>query len=221
MAAAEPSPSLVVAHPGLAALRADALSPARARLVGAMARVSAERGYGAATVADVVRAAGVSRSTFYDEFASKEELFVEALRHGLAVLDARVEAAVREADDWRAKLRAGIRAYLAALEEDPRFARASLVEVHAAGPAALAVRTEALHTFADRYRRSARAARQERPEGREPPEETLLILCAGTEQLIVQRLSAHPTPHLTDLEDVFCDCAESLLLGPIPSPEES
>jgi AcrR family transcriptional regulator len=211
--------SLLTAHPGLAAVRAGTLSPARARLLDAMARVSAERGYLAATVADVVRAAGVSRSTFYEEFASKEELFVEALRHGVEVLDARVEAAVREQPDWRSKLRAGIRAYLSALEEDPRFARASLIEVHVAGPAAMAARTEALHRFAERYRRSARAAREERPEGREPPAETLLILCAGTEQLIVGRLRAQPSPELTDLEDVFCDCAESLLLGPIPTKE--
>lgn len=211
--------SLTSAHPSLAALRAEVLSPARARLLEAMARVSAERGYAAATVADVVRAAGVSRSTFYEEFASKEELFVEAFRHGFEVVDARVEAAVRAEDDWRSQLRAGIRAYLAALEEDPRFARASLIEVHAAGAAALAARTDALHRFTDRYRRAARAALEERPEGREPPPQTLLILCAGTEQLIVQRLRAHPAPTLTDLEDVFCDCAESLLLGPIPTKE--
>ena len=211
--------SLLLAHPDLAAVRAGALSAPRARLLDAMISVSARSGYAAATVADVVRAAGVSRSTFYDEFASKEELFAEALHHGVEVLDARVQAAVRAESPWRSKLRAGIRAYLASLEGDPQFARACLVEVHAAGPAALAVRTRALDHFADRYRRSARAAREERPEGREPPAQTLFILCAGTEQLIVGRLRDEAAPTLTDLEDVFCDCAESLLLGPIPTKE--
>jgi AcrR family transcriptional regulator len=207
---------LLAAHPGL-----NATAVPRARLLAAMSRVSADRGYANATVADVVRAAGVSRSTFYEEFASKEELFVEAVRHGLEVLDARVAAAVRGADDWRAQLRAGIRAYLEALQEDRAFARACLVEIHAAGPAAAAVHAEAVRGFADRYARSGRAARRAGGARRTPPAEALLVLCAGTEQLLVERLRAQADPTFTDLEDVFCDCAESLLLGPADTDERT
>ncbi len=206
---------LVAAHPELAPAPTAA---ARTRLLEAMARVCARRGYAAATVADVVRAAAVSRTTFYEEFASKEALFLEALRHGTEVLDARVEAAVREAGDWRGQLRAGVRAYLAALEEDVAFARTALVEVHAAGPAAAAAHAEATRRFADRYARSGRAARRAGGTARTPPAEALFVLCAGTEQLLVERLRASAAPRLTDLEDVFCDCAEALLLGPAPEP---
>lgn len=213
---------LVAAHPSL-----SAGAPPRARLLAAMARVSAERGYAAATVADVVKAAGVSRSTFYEEFASKEELFLEAFRHGMEVLDARVAAAVRTRQDWRAQLRAGVRAYLTGLQEDPAFARTALVEVHAAGPRAAAAHADAVRRFADRYARSARAARQEvtpvrapgtrvveatRSRGPGPAREALFVLCAGTEQLLVERMRISATPTFTDLEDVFCDCAEALLL---------
>ncbi len=208
---------LVAAHPKLTA---GAHAAPRARLLAAMARVSAERGYSSATVADVVRAAGVSRSTFYDEFASKEELFVEALRHGMEVVDARVAAAVRATDDWRGQLRAGVRAYLEALEEDLAFARACLVEVHAAGPAAAAAHADATRRFADRYARSGRAARNADAQRRTPPAEALFVLCAGTEQLLVERLRSQLQPTFTDLEDVFCDCAESLLLGPTTDPRD-
>src|SRR3954468_5725512 len=88
-------------------------APQRARLLDAMIDVVAEKGYAAATVADAVRAARVSRGTFYALFASKEACFIEAYRRNVEVLEARIEAAVHEQDgDWRARLRAGLRAYL-------------------------------------------------------------------------------------------------------------
>lgn len=213
-------PSLLAEHPSFVAARDAALPPGRARLLDAMARVVAERGYAAATVADVVRAAGVSRSTFYDEFASKEELFLETYRHGVDVVVARVAAAVEQTPGWRAQLRAGIRAYLATLADEPVFARAYLLEVHAAGPAALDARAAALGRFAARYAESFTQARREHPDRREPPPEALLVLCAGTEQLAAERLRAGSPPDLKSLEDVFCDCAESLLHGPADPPDE-
>src|SRR5438067_1954691 len=80
------------------------------------------QGYTAASVTDVVRAAAVSRSTFYELFASKEACFLEAYRTGVEVLDERVGHAVRTAaDDWRAQLRAGIRVYLDMLAADQAF----------------------------------------------------------------------------------------------------
>ena len=54
--------SLITAHPNLEPLLSD--RPQRAKLLDAMVRVVAEKGYEAATVADAVRAARVSRKTF-------------------------------------------------------------------------------------------------------------------------------------------------------------
>src|SRR5213076_3186323 len=102
----------------------DIASSQRARLLAAMATVVAEKGYAATTVADVVSAAGVSRSTFYELFASKEGCFLDAYNEGVEDLLLAVREAVREApDDWRAQLRAGIRAYLARLARTDHFAR--------------------------------------------------------------------------------------------------
>ena len=210
--------SLVSEHPSLAAARDASVPPGRARLLDAMARVVAERGYAAATVADVVRAAGVSRTTFYEQFASKEELFLETYRHGVDVLVTRVATAVADAPDWRSELRAGIRSYLSTLADEPVFARAYLLEVHAAGPAALDARAAALARFAARYRTTFAQAHRERPERRKPPAAALLVLCAGTEQLVAERLRGGGRPNLKGLEDVFCDCAESLLNGPADAP---
>ena len=50
----------------------------RGRLLDAMARVVAEKGYGAASVADVIARAGVSRQTFYVHFRDKLDCFLAA-----------------------------------------------------------------------------------------------------------------------------------------------
>jgi len=202
--------SLVERHPALAPrLGADDTARGqRARLLAAMAGVVADKGYAAATVADVVREAGVSRTTFYELYASKEECFLETYRHGVDVLIEAVRSAVGEAEDWREQLRLGVRAYLRMLEAEPRFARTYLLEIHSAGPAALEVRTEALRRFAKRYAAAGREAVATPPDS-----DALLILCAGTEQLCAERVRAGGSPRLSQLENVFCTCAEAILLG--------
>jgi len=182
----------------------------RARLLAAMSAVVADRGYAATTVADVVSAAGVSRSTFYDLFASKEACFIAAYEHGVGDLLQAVRDAVKDAPrDWRAQLRAGIRAYLDRLARTDHFARVYIDEIHAAGAAALAARANALRRFADRYQASFSQARAADPELREPDPDALLVLCAGTEQLVAERLRAGGD--VRALEDVFCTCAEAVL----------
>src|SRR3954469_17542375 len=117
--------SLVGEHPEVEPLLEQRDGAQRARLLEAMTVVVGEKGYGAATVADAVRAARVSRGTFYALFESKEACFLEAYRHGVDVLDGRIDEAVRATDgDWRAKLRAAVRAYVSELDAEPRFARA-------------------------------------------------------------------------------------------------
>jgi AcrR family transcriptional regulator len=183
----------------------------RARLLSAMTEVVADNGYAAATVADVVRAAGVSRSTFYEQFASKEECFVEAYRRGVDALIDAVRRAVRATDgDWRDQLRAGMRAYLETLAADRRFARTYLLEIHAAGGPALDARAEALRRFAERYHATFEQARAADARLREPDPDALLVLCSGTEQLVAERLRRDEP--IVDLDELFSTCAEAVLL---------
>ncbi len=199
--------SLLAQHPDLQVHLGSDADAQRARLLEAVVQVVAEKGYAAATVADVVRRAGVSRTTFYEKFASKEACFLDAYRAGVDVLIARIRSATRAVEgDWRAELRAGIGAYLRTLQAEPRFARTYSVEIHAAGPAALDARTEALRQFAGRYARTARRA------GASPHPEALYVLTAGTEQLVAERVRQGRT-EFEELEDVFCECAEAVLRG--------
>src|SRR4051794_3179583 len=192
----------------------------RARLVEGMIQAVAEKGYAAATVADAVRAARVSRGTFYAQFASKEECFLEAYKYGIDVMVERIRTAIRaeSADGWQARLRTGLRAYLETLSGEPRFARTHLFEVHMAGPRAGAARDEALRAFADRYRSSFRAALLERPELRMPSDDALFILSAGVDQLICARVRAGELAQLPNLTDELTLTAVAFLEGAAANP---
>jgi len=228
-------PSLVAAHPDVGH-QLDARGSQRARLVEGMIQAVAEKGYAAATVADVVRAGRVSRGTFYAQFASKEECFLEAYKYGIDVIVERIRAAIRaEQGDWVARLRTGLRSYLETLAGEPRFARTHLFEVHLAGPRAGAERDAALRAFADRYRSSFRAALREReeenakaggrraslrerPELRMPSDDALFILSAGVDQLVCARVRAGALAQLPDLTDELTLTAVAFLEGAAQVP---
>jgi AcrR family transcriptional regulator len=55
----------------------------RRRLLASALRVFAERGYGAASVGEIVAEAGCSKGAFYNHFASKEEAFLTLLESRL------------------------------------------------------------------------------------------------------------------------------------------
>ena len=209
-----PRPSLVAAHPSVEPHLDARAGAQRARLLEAMVQVVADKGYAAATVADAVRAARVSRGTFYTLFASKEACFVEAYRHGVDVLDGRIDAAVREAGgDWRDGLRAGLRAYLDSLFAEPRFARMWITEIHAAGRAALQERDATLQRFAARYGGSFRAAARERPGLVLPSADALFALAAGVDQLVCRRLLARAHEDLDSFTETLFTIAVAVLEG--------
>src|SRR3954454_10930364 len=76
-----------------AAPRAVVAESQRERMLVAMADATASKGYGNVAVADVIERAGVSRRSFYEHFANKEECFLAAYDAGVAgLLDAIAEA---------------------------------------------------------------------------------------------------------------------------------
>jgi AcrR family transcriptional regulator len=112
----------------------------RARLLGAMARLAADKGYAAVTIDDLARAARISKRTFYDHFADKEACLLAAYdAAATAVYDAAARAAAQDgaAADWRAQVDAVLATYLKALAAQPEMTRVFLVEIQAAGPQAL------------------------------------------------------------------------------------
>src|SRR5689334_1371778 len=104
--------------------REEVVASQRGRIVAAMAEAMAERGYAATTVGDVLRRARVSRETFYEQFASKEDCFMSAFEAAVEVIlgDSAFAAPARAATPVE-RYDAALRAYLDALAAHPDLAR--------------------------------------------------------------------------------------------------
>jgi AcrR family transcriptional regulator len=133
-----------------AAPRAVVAESQRERLLVAMADATAAKGYANVAVADVIERAGVSRRSFYEHFANKEECFLAAYDAGVDGLLGAIVEAEEAAGGPLESARAGTEVYLQLLADNPAFARTFLIEVLGAGPAALERRDAVHQRFADR-----------------------------------------------------------------------
>lgn len=112
----------------------------RGRMLAAAVDAVDEVGYARMTVAQVIGRARVSRKTFYDVFAEREDCFLAAFEQ--AVDQARVvlrEAYQRETS-WRDGIRVGLASLLALMDDEPALSRLCVVEALAAGERVLEAR---------------------------------------------------------------------------------
>jgi AcrR family transcriptional regulator len=109
----------------------------RARIIAALAAETAEKGYRAVTVADVVRRAGIARNTFYENFACKDECFLATAEFALEAAMSRVVEAAATVESWPSRVNAGLAAFLNFVAAEPDLARLSIVDALAAGPASI------------------------------------------------------------------------------------
>jgi AcrR family transcriptional regulator len=119
----------------------------RTRILDAVVSVVAEQGYPDARVTDLIARAGVSRKTFYEHFADKEECFLAAYDQTLAELLGATTEGFEVGDEWPDRVREGLIAFLGVLANNPDAARVCIVEVLAAGPKAVARRDAAIRGF--------------------------------------------------------------------------
>ena len=127
----------------------------RRRLFEAAAAVFARVGYAEASAEAISREAGMSKATFYEHFANKEEcilaLFDAAgrnVREAVAASTGVDGATMRPDSTPEERVLGGVRAFLSAIEAYPDFARTLLVEIIGAGPEAAAHRDAILEDFA-------------------------------------------------------------------------
>jgi AcrR family transcriptional regulator len=109
----------------------------RGRIHAATIELVDEDGYEALTVARIVRAAGVSKRTFYENFSDKEGCFLATYDLIVRHTAREVLTAQRRRADGREQIRAGILAFVREVAENPKPARLALVEIYNAGPAGL------------------------------------------------------------------------------------
>ena len=120
-----------------------------------MCALVAAHGYAGTTVGGIAASAGVSRTTFYEQFDSKEDCFRAAYDSVAGSLIDAVEAASAPQENPRAALAAGIDAFLEWFAARPELAATFIVEVHRAGPDALVQRAAIFVRFCRVLNRNA------------------------------------------------------------------
>lgn len=189
--------------------REEVVASQRERILRALAETMAEQGFVATSVADVLRAAGVSRETFYQQFSSKEDAFMAAYDEAVAIVISGMGASIAGDGGGLGRLERldqALGSYLETIAAEPAFARVFLLEVYAAGPAALARRAEGQQRFAAMLadllqvdaRRDAFAVE---------------ALVAATSSLVTTRLAANDLDALRALRGPIVDIAGRLLAG--------
>src|SRR5579872_2292345 len=116
----------------------------RARMLSAAVDVVAERGVSNVTVAHVVARSRISRRTFYELFADREECLLAALDDAIERAADRVVPAYESGRGWVERVGLGLAALLSFLDAEPAVGRLLVVESLGAGPAALERRQRVL-----------------------------------------------------------------------------
>jgi AcrR family transcriptional regulator len=182
----------------------------RARLLTAAGAVFARAGYAEATAEAVAREAGMSKATFYEHFANKEECMVALFEEAEGLVTRRLA----ETQDgghatYRERVRAGIRALLAAVAEHPDAALTLFVGIQGAGPAGVARRENFLQLLAEGIlRQNAEAAGLYRVNVYTTPDDAYAVVAAIVE-LVSRELRAGRLDRVAAIEPV----AERLVFG--------
>jgi AcrR family transcriptional regulator len=153
----EPAVRLRLGNDGLG--REHVADIQRARILAAMFDVVAEHGVANETVAHIVTRSGVSRRTFYELFADREDCFLAAFDEAVGRVASVMASAFEDERSWRTGVRAAVTALLEWLEGDPATGRLVIVESLGAGAKALKRRRRILAQlvpYIDRGRKEGR-----------------------------------------------------------------
>jgi AcrR family transcriptional regulator len=158
----------------------------------------AESGYQATGIRDLARLAGVSPNAVYEFYANKEECFLDT--HDV-ISDVAIKRLTKAADDsgedWHERTRAGVRAFIDAVVENPAAASLAILETHAVGARALEHQQHALDQHASVIRRGLERA----PHGAEVSDTTIRALVAGIRSVVYHCLNSRHPEQLRPLVD--------------------
>lgn len=149
------------------ATRNAVIASQRGRIIEGAAEAASEKGYTATTVGDIVARARVSRTTFYEHFATKDECLVAVVDLAALALTAQIADAARVAspNDPGAAVDAMIDAFCTTILAQSEFARVFFCEALAAGELARAARDAGIERVIAQIRQ---LLAQLQPDGRTP-----------------------------------------------------
>jgi AcrR family transcriptional regulator len=116
----------------------------RARLIAGAVGAIEELGYAQTTVGHITRRASVSRRTFYELFANREDCLAAVLEDLVGQIGDELAAANIDGLPWRERVRTGLWVILSLFDREPALARVCVVQALRGGPRVLGRREEIL-----------------------------------------------------------------------------
>jgi AcrR family transcriptional regulator len=163
------------------------------RIMDALAELTAEQGYEATKISDIVKRAGVARKTLYDNFEGKEEVFLAAFDAAHEEVLRRVKEGGADADgDWQDRVEGALAAFLGYVAEQPTLARMCMIEALSATPATTQRYEDALETFVE-------MTRQALPDDERLPDTIAETLVGGVAWIVYQQIRRGDAERAEDL----------------------
>jgi AcrR family transcriptional regulator len=185
-------------RPGRGNAPEDSQRSQRERLMGAMVALSAEQGYEATKIGELVKVAGVSRAAFYDHFKDKEELLLAAVEALVEPTIALIERA-EDAGTGEARVRQALEAFLRLAASQPAASKMCFIEVYAAGPAGEAL----VERITDAFVNFGLEQLNQIPGRKGTPPQMVRAMLGGLQKVIHKRLYSDKAGELPKLaEDV-------------------
>lgn len=153
----------------------------RRRMMDAVAELTAEQGYEATKIADIVRRAAVARKTLYDNFDGKEDLFLSAIDTTVGEMRVVVEEACERTSSFEDQIIAGLEALLDFIAEHPAASRMCMVEAISATPSSARLYDAGMRDFVELLRKSA-------PDDADLPQTIEESLAGGAAWILQQQI---------------------------------
>jgi AcrR family transcriptional regulator len=185
----------------------------RARLEGAMVEAVARHGFAGTTLRELVTLAGVSKTTFYEHFESKQDCFLATFDEIIAQATERVSTAFRQPGDFRQRLLAGLAAFMDLTAEEPAAASLVAVESLTLGAAGVAHREQGSAAFEVMIRQSF----DHSPSKIEVSDLLVRAIVGGIRGVVYRRLRGGGAEELPALVEELVDWALCYQRKPSPA----
>ena len=179
----------------------EVLRDQRERLLAAVPKVAAKHGYEAMSVADIVKAAAVSRNAFYKNFRDKQDCVATAHELGHERLFEVLSTGCYEGAAIKERVGGALEAGLDLLADDPALARFLFVEAPSGGDE-IALR---YHEWLGRYGTLLRSAAPDLPAEAVPPPEVEQVIVGGVASRVASEVLRGGGEKLRDLVEPFLE----------------
>jgi len=160
-----------------------------------MVEATARHGFAGTTVAELVGLAGVSKTTFYKHFDSKQECFLATFDAIIAEVTERVSKTFREPGDFRQRLTRALGTFMEIAADEPAAASLAAVDSLTLGKAGIAHRERGSQAFEVMIRQSFDHA----PSAVEVSDTTVRAIVTGIRGVVYRCLRAGEAEQLPSL----------------------